>query len=145
VQLEIDPLAGEALAQGAMVFLCAKRRSIVMALPAVVLGGWICWAPVVCADNSSSPADERLEQIIVTARKRPQPVPDEVLTGRVQAALKADPFFYDEHVTVTIKNGVVTLEGIVFDEWDVHKAIRIAKKIAGVRRVVTDFYIPDGM
>jgi osmotically-inducible protein OsmY len=39
----------------------------------------------------------------------------------------------------------LTLEGIVFDEWDVHQAIRIAKKIAGVKRVITDFYIPDGM
>jgi len=78
-------------------------------------------------------------------RKRPEPVPDDVLTGRVQAALKSEPFFYDEHVTVSIKNGVVTLEGIVFDEWDVHRAMRIARKIAGVKRVVTDFYIPDGM
>lgn len=47
-------------------------------------------------------------------------------------------------VTVTIKNGVVTLQGIVFDDWDVRTGVRIAKKIPGVKRVVTDFYVPDG-
>jgi osmotically-inducible protein OsmY len=39
---------------------------------------------------------------------------------------------------------VVTLQGIVFDDWDMRTAMRIAKKIPGVKRVVTDFYVPDG-
>ena len=59
-------------------------------------------------------------------------------------SVSADPYFFDEHVTVTVKNGVALLEGVVFDEWDERQAIRIAKKIAGVKRVVTDFDIPDG-
>jgi hypothetical protein len=126
------------------VFLSAIRNSCVGALPGAVLGGWLCGATPVCADVPASPAASRLEQIVVTAKKHPVSVPDEVLTKEVQVALKSNPFFLDDHVTVTIKNGVVTLEGVVFDDWDVRTAIRIARKIAGVRRVVTDFYVPDG-
>jgi osmotically-inducible protein OsmY len=43
--------------------------------------------------------------------------------------MRSDQFFYDEHVTITIKNGVVTLHGIVFDDWDPRAARRIAKRI----------------
>jgi osmotically-inducible protein OsmY len=82
--------------------------------------------------------------VLVTAKKRPDAVPDEILTEQVEVALHSDPFFYDEHVTVTVKNGVVLLEGVVFDDSDVGDAIRIAKKIAGVKYVVADLYIPDG-
>jgi hypothetical protein len=110
-----------------------------------MLGAWVCWATPAGADTPSAPALDRLDPIVVTAKKRQERVADEVLTKSVQLALHSNPYFNDEHVTVTIKNGVVTLEGIVFDDWDVRTAIRIARKIAGVRRVITDFYVPDGM
>jgi osmotically-inducible protein OsmY len=109
-----------------------------------ILGGWVCWSTPAGADPLGVQAADRLDPIVVTAKKREDRVADEVLTKNVQVALHSNPYFNDEHVTVTIKNGVVTLEGIVFDDWDVRTAIRIARKIAGVRRVVTDFYVPDG-
>ena len=62
----------------------------------------------------------------------------------MESALHADPFFNDEHVTVTIKDGVVTLHGIVFDEWDLRAVKRIARRIPGVRRVVDDLEIKLG-
>jgi hypothetical protein len=123
----------------------ANRIFFVRAMLAAILGGLACWATAASAGNPAAPAMGQLDQIVVTAKKRPTPVPDEVLTKSVAAALHSDAYFNDEQVTVTIKNGVVTLQGIVFDEWDVRIAIRDAKRIAGVRRVVTDFYIPDGM
>ncbi len=43
--------------------------------------------------------------------------------------------FVDAHVTVTVKDGVVILEGLVFDAWDIVTATRIARKIPGVKRV----------
>jgi hypothetical protein len=127
------------------VFLSAFRNSCAGALPGAVLGGWLCWAAPVCADVPASPAAGHLGQIVVTGKKQSVSVPDEVLTKEVQVALNANPFFLDDHVTVTIKNGIVTLEGVVFDDWDVRTAIRIARKIAGVKGVVTDFYVPDGL
>ena len=96
------------------------------------------------ASTPAAPPVGRLDTIVVTAKKRYDRAADEKLTQQVAAALHDDAFFYDEHVTVTVKNGVAYLEGIVFDDWDVRTAIRIARKISGVRRVVTDFYVPDG-
>jgi osmotically-inducible protein OsmY len=85
---------------------------------------------------------ESLEPIVVTARRLPEALPDEVLRTRVESALHADPYFYDEHVTVTVKNGIVRLEGIVFDVGDMQDARRIIrKKVPGVKRVVNDLEI----
>jgi len=103
-----------------------------------------CVAVPAAAQNAAAPSMDRLEPIVVTARKRPDPAADEKTRRQVEQALHSDRFFYDEHVTVTIKNGVVTLQGIVFDDWDVRTAMRIARKTPGVKRVVTDFYVPDG-
>jgi osmotically-inducible protein OsmY len=82
---------------------------------------------------------------VVTAQRRTAVVPDEVVKTHVESALHDDRYFLDTHVTVTVKNGVVYLEGVVFDDWDVRNARRIARRIQGVRRVVSDFYVPDGM
>jgi hypothetical protein len=131
--------------ESAMAFLSANRDSFIRVLLGAILGGWVCWSAPAGADTPAAPAADRLDPIVVTAKKRQDRVTDEVLTKNVEVALHSNPYFNDEHVTVTIKNGVVTLEGIVFDDWDVRTAMRIARKIAGVRRVVTDFYVPDGM
>jgi len=72
------------------------------------------------------------------------PVVDDKMKQQVQEALHSDAFFYDEHVTVTIKDGVATLRGIVFDDWDLRQAMRIARKIPGVRRVVNDLELSQG-
>jgi BON domain len=127
-----------------MVFRLAKRTLLVSAFSGAILTGLACWATSVSAGNLAPPAVDRLEPIVVTAKKHANPVPDEKLTEQVEVALHSDPYFYDEHVTVTVKNGVVLLEGIVFDASDVADAIRKARRIAGVKRVVTDLYIPDG-
>ena len=111
----------------------------------VLIAGLTVAATSVDAGALAAPAVGRLDPIVVSAKKHAEPVPDEKLTQQVQAALHADPFFNDAHVTVTVRNGVAVLEGIVFDEWDVRIAMRIARRIAGVKRVVTDFYVPDGM
>jgi hypothetical protein len=38
---------------------------------------------------------------------------DEKLMKRVRDALHSDPYFYDEHVTVSVENGAVELRGFV--------------------------------
>ena len=69
---------------------------------------------------------------------------NEELRNRVQAALHADPYFYDAHVTVSIKKGAVVLNGFVFSDWDMRNAISIAKKAAGDVRVVNNLSIKVG-
>lgn len=69
---------------------------------------------------------------------------NEELGERVKAALHADPYFYDEHVTVTVQQGAVVLSGFVFSDWDLQEAIRIAGKTAGDRRVIDNLSIKQG-
>ena len=69
---------------------------------------------------------------------------DEELSKRVQAALHSDPYFYDEHVSVSVENGVVMLRGIVFSDWDVRDALRIASRAAPQSRVVDNLSIEQG-
>jgi osmotically-inducible protein OsmY len=74
----------------------------------------------------------------------PNAAADEELRQRVTAALHADPYFYDEHVRVSVEKGDVVLRGIVASEWDLRDAIRIAGKAAGDRRVIDNLSITQG-
>jgi osmotically-inducible protein OsmY len=96
------------------------------------------------AKRVTAPTDTRLDEIVVTAKRRFDLVADAKIKEEVEEALHSDPLFYDAHVTVTTKNGVVTLEGIVFDDWDLRQAMRISKRVAGVKRVVNDLEIKLG-
>lgn len=71
-------------------------------------------------------------------------VPDAALRDRVQLALHADRYFYDAHVEVTVEDGVVHLHGLVFSDWDLRDAIRIASKAAGDRPVINNLTIIVG-
>ena len=94
------------------------------------------------AGSADAAAGSALEPIVITARRLPEAVPDEIVRTRVESALHADRYFYDEHVTVTVKNGIVRLEGIVFDVGDVQDARRIIrKKVPGVKHVVNELEI----
>ena len=72
------------------------------------------------------------------------PIADEQLRKRVKDALHSDPYFYDEHVTVSVEQGAVVLRGFVFSSWDLRDALRIAGKAAGERRVVDNLSIKPG-
>lgn len=100
-----------------------------------------CAVSVFAAD-AASPPDSNLKSIVVTGKRLS--VPDTEVKEQVETAMRSDPYFPDEHVTVTIKDGVVTLHGIVFDEWDLRVAKRIAKRIPGVKRVIDDLEIQLG-
>jgi osmotically-inducible protein OsmY len=80
----------------------------------------------------------------VTRADTPNVAADEELRQRVTAALHSDPYFYDEHVNVSVEKGVVVLRGFVASESDLRDALRIAGKAAGDRRVVDDLSIVQG-
>jgi osmotically-inducible protein OsmY len=92
------------------------------------------WATVALAQTKAAPADA-LSEITVTARKV---ILDEEVSRNVESALHSDPYVDDRHVTITTKNGVVTLHGFVQDAWDLLALRRIAKKVPGARRIVND-------
>jgi osmotically-inducible protein OsmY len=70
--------------------------------------------------------------------------PDAEVRNRVQLALHDDPYFYDGHVQVSVDDGVVHLRGLVFSDWDLRDAMRIAGKAAGDRRVINNLTIVQG-
>jgi osmotically-inducible protein OsmY len=78
-------------------------------------------------------------EIVVTA-VRPS---DQATSAQVTTALQQDPYIFSDHVTVTTKNGVVRLEGMVHDLSDLHAILRLARRIAGKGRVVNGIeYVP---
>ena len=98
-------------------------------LPAAVLcacvAGSLCGAAAASAQNFGAVSDADLQQ-------------------RVQYALHEDPYFYDGHVQVVVDRGVVYLRGLVFSDWDLRDARRIAAKAAVDRRVVSDLTLVEG-
>jgi hypothetical protein len=92
--------------------------------------------------QSTLPSSERPARGAVSASAAAESADEARL--RVETALRLDPYFYDAHVNVLLKKGVVVLEGFVFSDWDLIQAIRIANKAAGGARVVNALSIEVG-
>jgi osmotically-inducible protein OsmY len=101
-------------------------------------------ATPVHAQNAVSPPASQSDSVALPATPGAAVLADVELEKRVKAALHADPYFYDEHVTVSVEQGAVVLRGFVFGDWDLRDALRIASKAAGDRRVVDNLSIKQG-
>lgn len=102
------------------------------------------FATRVAAQISAAPAENPSITAAALVTRGADPVTDEELQKRVQDALHSDPFFYDVHVAVSVEKGDFVLRGFVLGEWELHDAIRIARKAAGKRRVINDLSIELG-
>jgi osmotically-inducible protein OsmY len=69
---------------------------------------------------------------------------DQQLQEQVSDALASDRYFYSAHVNVSVKEGVIVLNGFVFSDWDMRDAVRIANRAAAGNRVVNDLAIEVG-
>jgi len=69
--------------------------------------------------------------------------PGDPAIDRVRFALAEDPYFYDGHVVVSARHGNVVLRGIVFSDWDLMDALRIANRAAAGARVVNELTLLD--
>ncbi|MBV8209403.1 MAG: BON domain-containing protein [Burkholderiaceae bacterium] len=85
------------------------------------------------------------EEVVVITGAR-SAASDGELTRRVETALDANPYLDASRITVTAREGVVHLEGLVGDTGDLLDAIRTAGRVPGTRRIVEelDTYEPDG-
>ncbi len=77
-------------------------------------------------------------EVVVQAQRQ---VADEQITQQVLKVLADDPWVYAEHVTVTTKNGVVTVDGIVGDTGELFRILRLCRKVPGARRVDTSLIV----
>jgi hypothetical protein len=121
-----------------MVLFSTNRPSCIRELLGAILAVLGYWGAPVTADEVRPRAMAVPATIVVTGEK---PAVDEEVKERVETALHTDPYFYDGHVTVTVINGVVHLQGVVFDNSDMQAARRISKKIPGAKRVVNELEI----
>ena len=96
------------------------------------------------AQDVAAPALNQSASVTVSSTQGADRVSDEILRKRVKDALHSDPYFYDEHVSVSIENGAVVLRGFVSTEWDLRDAVRIASKAAAHRRVIDTLSIEQG-
>jgi osmotically-inducible protein OsmY len=87
--------------------------------------------PVRSRDEASRP------EVVVTATR----LTDEVLTAKVEQALRDDPYVFSDHMSVVTENGVVRLQGIALDVSDLLRALTLARRVAGKRRVVNEMEI----
>jgi osmotically-inducible protein OsmY len=118
----IGPLLVAALGVAAL----AARHSV-LALPA-----------------GESRGETSAQEIVITAAR----LADEAMTAKVVQVLQDDPYVFGDHVTVTTRNGVVRVEGIVGDTGERFRILRLCRRIPGTRRVVDALEIvsndPDG-
>jgi osmotically-inducible protein OsmY len=105
------------------------------------LAAALCVASAWASPLSAQQAADALDPIVVTGKRIST---DELVRNQVAAAITSDPVVFAEHITVTTKNGVVTLHGIALDYWDVQMIKRISRRVAGVRRVVDDIDVRVG-
>ena len=63
---------------------------------------------------------------------------DAELAAKVAAALQQNPYIFTDHVTVTAVNGIVKVGGVVRDLPDLYAILRLARRLAGTRRVVNE-------
>jgi hypothetical protein len=113
-----------------------ELRTLTRFLAAPLLAVTACSFEAAAADGPVAPKTAPVATVIVTAKRHFDPAADAETTVRVQAALHDDPYIFDEHLTVVTVDGVVYLEGLVFDDWDLTRILRMARRLAGGRRVV---------
>jgi osmotically-inducible protein OsmY len=63
---------------------------------------------------------------------------DAAMAARVVTALQQSPYILADHVTVTVEGGRVRVGGVVQDLSDLYAILRVARRIAGTRRVVNE-------
>jgi osmotically-inducible protein OsmY len=68
---------------------------------------------------------------------------DQAIVRQIEAALIADPHLDSDHVTVEVTRGVVRLSGLVGDDVDLRRVLRICSAVPGVRGVNDQLEIID--
>jgi osmotically-inducible protein OsmY len=69
---------------------------------------------------------------------------DAVLVAKVEQAMQNDPYLFVSHISVSADKGVVRIEGVVQDPFDMLQIVRMARRIAGKRRVINEIEVAMG-
>jgi osmotically-inducible protein OsmY len=127
-----------------MNILSMKRNLTICGYLVPVVWGLGAIATQADAQNAAVPSVSRSGSIAASTAQGAAQLGDEDVGNRVKTALHLDPYFYDEHVTVSVEKGSVVLRGFVFSGWELQDAVRIARKAAGNTRVIDNLDIQLG-
>jgi hypothetical protein len=89
---------------------------------------------------SASSAHETHPEVVITGTRES----DAVVVAKVERALERDPYLFVSHISVSAENGVLRLEGVVQDPFDMLQVLRLARRAAGKRRVINEIEFVDG-
>lgn len=99
--------------------------------------------PLICGFAAVADAQPEASHVITrsntSAASASQPVDASASTAlrdRIEAALHAEPYLDDRHIDVSVENGTVVLQGLVFGDADLTDALRVARKAAGGAPVI---------
>ena len=116
-----------------------------IATQTTILGLTLCalseFAATASANEASATMADAAKPMVVSARHASLNAADQEVNKRVEAALDQAPYLDAEHITVTSKDGIVTLEGMVGGPSDLQDALRIASRVDGVKDVVDELEI----
>jgi osmotically-inducible protein OsmY len=116
------------------------RRSQGGPLAATALRVVALAASAAAPGQTSMPAGAESPQVVITASRES----DAALVARVEQAMHSDPYVFVDHVSVSAQRGVVRVEGIVQDPADMLQLLRLARRIAGKRRVINEIEVVSG-
>jgi len=122
------------------------RHDRIGPLPVAALGvAALAAGPSAPAQTAAMSRNETsTQEIVITATR----AADAAITVKVVQVLQDDPYVFADHVTVSTRNGVVTVEGIVGDAGERFRILRLCRRIPGTRRVVDALEVmnndPDG-
>ena len=120
-----------------------KLIGIACAYSVALVCGFGGYASQAGAQTAGSPAAGRSNGAGVSSVHGTEAA-DRKLQKQVAAALHANPYLDDKHISISVERGVVVLGGLVFDDWDVRKALRTARKASGDSPVVDSLSIEQG-
>ena len=115
----------------------AVRRERIGPLLVSVLGvAALAPVPSVSAQAPATPPRPEASppEVIVSATR----LADEALTAKVVQVLEDDPYVYADHISVVTENGVVRLQGFATDAHELRRALFLARRAAGTRRVLNE-------
>jgi osmotically-inducible protein OsmY len=99
------------------------RRRFTFALTGLLVGSLVACAPTAKREGTGEFIDDTL------------------ITGKVKAALVADPQLKAHEINVETYKGTVQLSGFVAAPEDIPKAVQLARKIEGVKSVKNDMVV----
>jgi osmotically-inducible protein OsmY len=114
----------------------AARHNLGGPLAAATLG---VAALVVSPYTPAQVSDSRPEVVVTAGRES-----DARLAAKVEQTLQGDPYLFTGHISVSAENGVVRVEGVVEDPFDLLQILRLARRIAGKRRVINEIEVMTG-